>query len=192
MKVPLVLSHLVFRRDVGGHGLTGGVVGHDLLLERHHLVLVCWVGLLLAMVTSCSVSGSLYRVEPGLEGLLVVHQPLAEQPDWVVLITSPCWSPRSWARQWSTKGDCCLSCAGLSLEAGAYLVVFSLPLEKLRMIPRTEDQMVFYVEDFVTSLAMCHFCQSGWSGSCGPLARISSSVLSHPCLIISETRTFKF
>jgi hypothetical protein len=58
VEVPLVLSHLVFRRDVGGHGLAAGVVGHNLLLERHHLVLVCWVGLLLAMVTPCSVSSS--------------------------------------------------------------------------------------------------------------------------------------
>jgi hypothetical protein len=40
VEVPLVLSHLVFRRDVGGHGLAAGVVGHDLLLEHHHLVLV--------------------------------------------------------------------------------------------------------------------------------------------------------
>ena len=83
-------------------------------------------------------------------------------------------------------------CAGLSLEAGAYLAVFSLPLEKLRMIPRIGGQMVFFLEDCVTSLALCHFCQSGWSGSCGPLTRISSSILSHPRLVISETRTFKF
>ena len=56
MEFPLVSSHLVLSRDVGGHGLAADVVGHDVLLERHHLVLVCWVGLLLAMVPSRSVS----------------------------------------------------------------------------------------------------------------------------------------
>jgi hypothetical protein len=38
------------------------------------------------------------------------------------------------------------------LEAGAYLAVFSLPLEKLRMIPRIGDQMVFFLEDSVTNV----------------------------------------
>ena len=86
MEVPLVLSHLVFRRDVGGHGLAAGVVGHNLLLERHHLVLVSWVGAAVSHghVVLCFVP--LYRVEPGLEGLLDVRQPLGEQPDWVVLV----------------------------------------------------------------------------------------------------------
>jgi hypothetical protein len=86
VEVPLVLSHLVLRRDVGGHGLTAGVVGHDLLLERHHLILVCWVGAAVCHghVVLCFVP--LYWVEPGLEGHLVVHQPLGEQPDWVVLM----------------------------------------------------------------------------------------------------------
>ena len=86
MEVPLVLSQLVFRRDVGGHGLAAGVVGHDLLLERHHLVLVSWEGAAVSHghVMLCFVP--LYRVEPGLDGLLVVHQLLCEQPDLVVLV----------------------------------------------------------------------------------------------------------
>jgi hypothetical protein len=86
VEVPLVLSHLVFRRDVGGHGLAAGVVGHDLLLERHHLLLVSWVG---AAVSPGHVVLSfvpLYRVKPGLEGLLVFPQPLGEQPDLVILV----------------------------------------------------------------------------------------------------------
>ena len=48
VEVLLVLSHIVSSRDVGGHSLAADVVDHNMLLERHHLVLVWWVGLLLA------------------------------------------------------------------------------------------------------------------------------------------------
>ena len=76
----MVLSHLVFHRDVGGHGLAAGVVGLDLLLVRHLLVPVNWVGAAVGKGHIVFHFFPLYRVDPGLGGL-VVRQLLGEQPD---------------------------------------------------------------------------------------------------------------
>jgi hypothetical protein len=43
VEFPLVSSHLVLGRDVGGHGRAADIVVHDVLLDRHLLVLVSWV-----------------------------------------------------------------------------------------------------------------------------------------------------
>jgi hypothetical protein len=67
----MVLSHLAFHRDVGGHGLAVGVVGLHVLLVCHLQVLVSWVGAAVGQghVVLCFVP--LYRVEPGLWGPIV-------------------------------------------------------------------------------------------------------------------------
>ena len=81
----MVLSHLVFHRDVGGHGLAASVVGLDLLHVRHLHVLVDWVGAAVGQGHVMLHLVPLYWVEPGLGGHSV-RQLLGKQPDWVALV----------------------------------------------------------------------------------------------------------
>ena len=114
VEFPLVFSRLVLIRDVGGHGRAADVV-HDVLLKRHHLVVVDLVGLLFTTVPSCSVYSFSTKQSLVLTSFCFL-QHLGEQPDLVVLVCFSMLVVSFLGQTMVAWGDYCLSYSVLSLR----------------------------------------------------------------------------